>query len=259
MFQYVRTLVIFAAIIISGCSNLDNKRYLVSVYQIDNEELNVKKQAVEYFKITKPLINKNNGSYLTFPLLNEKDLTSLALPAFTQPKIGNLIFVAEFENRTALDNYVKDSVTPMNAIAKMATKEIVFIAKDFNPMGMMEDIPSLRDFKPRDRPAFLMVNDISMNSFLNPMNPYRIMRYMNSNLPGLKEANVGFIRPLEKVENVRGNYAFDVLNLSEWPSEQVFNDFHRNSDFIKLTSKTRNKAFKKFTESKAQTMLISEQ
>jgi len=240
----------------TGCSSKNSKRYLVSIYQLNN--------AIEsseiYFKATNSLLGKNDASYLKSPIVIEKDLPNSAQPSFTEAAIGNVIFIAEFKNRESLDSFVKnaDVIEHMDAIARAAHEEIVFIAEDFNPMGMMVDTIPLKDFETRIKPAFLMINDISMNSFLNPMTPYRIMSYMNDNFPLLEEAQVRFIRPLEKVENLRGNYAFDVLNLSEWPSEQVFTDFHLNPTFIKLAKDTRNKAFDGFTESKAQSILVDE-
>jgi hypothetical protein len=242
--------------LVTGCSNLDSERYLVSIYKLDNakEESNV------YLKATSPFLSKYYGSYLQSPLIIEKNLPNPAQPSFVQESVGNVILIAEFKNRKNLDRFVEDVdvIKHMNAIGKKTEREIIFVAKDFNPMGMMADTTQLKNFELRGEPTFIMINDISMNSFLNPMTPYRIMRYMNENFPLLKESNVRFIRPLEKVKDLRGNYNFDVLNLSEWPNEQVFDDFHSNQVFIKLATDTRNKAFRSFTEAKATLMPVND-
>ena len=255
-FHCLRIAIVVIAIFIAGCSHLDNKRYLVSIYQLENATEN----AEEYFKATKLLLTKNGGVYLKSPIIVEKDLPNAAQPSFTQAAIGNVIFIAEFGDRKSLDNYVNDPdvIKQMFAIEDIAGDEIIFVAKDFNPMGMMVDSAALNTFKPREKPAFLMINDISMNSLLNPMTSYRVMSYMNSNFPMLEQADVGFIRPLEKIENIRGYYDFDVLGLSEWPSEKVFTDFHLNPVFKELAKDTRNKAFSAFTESKAHSISVED-
>jgi len=252
----MRMVTIVLAMLVTGCSNFDSKRYLVSIYKLDN----AKEESSAYLMATSPFLSQNHGLYLQSPLIIEKNLPNPAQPSFVQESVGNVIFIAEFKNRKSLDSFVEDAdvVKHMNAIGNKTEREIVFVAKDFNPMGMMADTTQLKNFESQGEPAFIMINDISMNSFLNPMTPYRIMRYMNENFPLLKQSNVRFIRPLEKVQDLRGNYNFDVLNLSEWPSEQVFDDFHINKIFIKLATDTRNKAFSGFTEAKAVLLPIND-
>jgi len=253
---YLRISIIFLGILVTGCSSVDSKKYLVSIYKLENAVESSK----AYVKATSAILKKNDGAYLKTPIIIEKNLPNTAQPSFTQKAIGDVIFIAEFKNRDSLEAFIKnaDVVKQMDVLKSAATEETVFIGKDFNPMGMMSDTVPLKEFESRDKPAFLMINDISMNSFLNPMTPYRIMKYMDANFPMLEKAKVRFIRPLEKVENLRGKYSFDVLNLSEWPSEEVFNDFHIKPIFIKLAQDTRNKAFNRFTESKAQPLLIND-
>ena len=251
---YLFTLLIFFTLIISGCSHIDDKRYLVSIYQLDN----ARQQSLAHYQATSRLTDKHDAQ-LKAPIIIEKNLPNTAQPAFTQAYLGNVIFIAEFSNSKNLDAFLADSQvrSSMDSLAKTASKEIVFIAKDFNPMGMMTDTAPLNAIKPRKAPAFLMINDITMNSFLNPLTPYRIMRYMDGNFPRLQQAQVGFIRPLQKMSNVRGDYQFDVMGISEWPSERIFNQFHANPDFIKLARTTRNKAFAAFTESKANLVKVA--
>lgn len=245
---YLFTVLMFFTLIISGCSQIDDKRYLVSIYQLDN----ARQQSLAHYQATAVLLTDKHGADLKAPIIIEKNLPNAGQPQFTQDYLGNVIFIVEFNNAKNLDAFLGDNQVRMSMdwLANLASKEVVFIAKDFNPMGMMADTASLNAFKARKAPAFLMINDITMKSFLNPLTPYRIMGYMDGNFPRLQQAQVSFVRPLQKVSNVRGDYKFDVMGISEWPSEQVFNQFHDDPDFIKLAKATRNKAFAAFTESK---------
>ena len=73
---------------------------------------------------------------------------------------------------------------------------------------------------------------------------------MDKNGEDLPKAGVKYIAPFEKIRNIKGRYNYDILFLSEWPSEEVFLDIHDKDDFVDLVNKTRNKAFKAFTDSK---------
>ncbi len=227
-----------------------DERYLVSFYQMDPSS---RSDVSDYFIETKLLLSGVGASYLDAPLLIDKELPNAAQPEYTSHSPGNVIFIAEFPNQESLDDYMtkEDVIQAMDGIGKVSQNEIVFIAEDFNPMGMMNDTSRLGSFEYRDESGFLMLNSIKMNSFINPMTPYRIMSYMNNNFPRLEAAQVRMVMPFEKVEDVRGHYDYDVLFLSEWPSEEVFNQFHSDEGFIELAKDTRNKAFSGFTESRA--------
>lgn len=248
----LKLLIIFVIsyMFLAGCSHMQDKRYLVSFYQMDNP---TKSDITDYFVETKHLLSKQGASYLDAPLLIDKELPNSAQPEYTQHSPGNVIFIAEFPNREKLDDYLKSVkvIEAMDGLGNISQNENVFIAEDFNPMGMMNDASRLGSFEYRKDSGFLMLNSIAMNSFINPMTPYRIMSYMNNNFPRLEAAQVRMIMPFEKVEDVRGFYDYEVLFLSEWPSEEVFNKFHSDKGFIELAQDTRNKAFSGFTESSA--------
>ena len=234
---------------LTGCSHMRDERYLVSFYEIDNSSEVIS----DYFVETKQLLSKVGASYLDAPLSIDKELPNSAQPEYTRHSPGNVIFIAEFPNRERLDDYLKkgDVIQAMDGIGNISQNEIVFIAEDFNPMGMMNGTSRLGSFEYRKDSGFIMLNSIAMNSFINPMTPYRIMSYMNNNFPRLETAQVKMIMPFEKVEDIRGHYDYEVLFLSEWPSEEVFNKFHSDEGFIELAKDTRNKAFTGFTESRA--------
>jgi len=261
--KQIKFMVVFAVlfILLAGCSHFDKKAmlrdkiFLVSIYQLNQTD---KESVVSFYYETSSYLLRHGGAYLDAPIIIDKDLSSPAEPQFTGTFPGNVILIAEFTNKLDLQRYLEDSVvqSQLDALASIATNEIVFIAKDFNPMGMMDAKPRLGEFDYRDSPAFLMINAILMKSFFNPLTPYRIMSYMDQNTPRLEAANVKIIMPLEKVLDVRGEYAFEVLFLSEWQSEDSYNVYHHDVDFIQLANETRNKAFSAFTESKAHIMAL---
>ena len=249
----------------TGCSHMSDKRYLVSVYQQQGEQGVVESTVVEsaitaFYSKTQALLAGNRGHYLDAPIIISKALPNPAQPAYTARAPGNVIFIAEFPDRKHLNAYLKNPevLAQMNSMAQSSQQERVFMAKEFNPMGMLPAHPAVGQFERRAAPAFIMVNDIAMKSFLNPLTPYRITRYMNINFPNLKNAEVKMMMPFEKVTDIRGNYPYEVLFMSEWSSEEAFNEFHQQDDFIQLTKTTRNKAFSAFTESKAQIMNIGQ-
>jgi len=251
--QQLQTITLLLCALISGCNHLSDKRYLVSVYQQQDE-----RSIVEHYSNTQKLLASHSGQYLDAPIILSKALLNPAQPTYTEPSLGNVIFIAEFPNRAQLNTYLKnaDVLDQINAIEKSSKQEYVFVAKEFNPMGLLPTYPAVGQFARREEPAFIMVNDIAMKSFLNPLTPYRITRYMNKNISNLGDAEVQMMMPFKKVADIRGNYPYEVLFMTEWPSEKKFNEFHDQYDFIQLTKSTRNKAFSAFTESKAQIMKV---
>lgn len=253
----VVSVLVIQLILLIGCSNLSGKRYLVSVYNLEKgKEITLG----QYFNSTE-LLEKRGAHYLTSPIMIEKSLPNKAQPEYIQNALGKVLMIAEFPDEARLIAYIEDPAVQahFDKAQDFSNSELIFIAKEFNPMGMMPSQPPIGTFVNRKKPAFIMINDISMNSFIKPSTPYRIMKYMNANFPKLQVAGVKMIMPLEKVSDVRGQYPFEVLFMSEWPSERIFNEFHADKDFIKLTAETRNKAFSRFTESKANIGEIGQQ
>lgn len=232
----------------TACSH--HKSYLVSIYQIEDEHQSALNH---YYHGTQHLLAQNNGRYLEAPLMIDEDLPNSAQPALTESFPGNAVLIAEFASKTDLKRFVENPRVnqEMDSMAQHDKDSSVFIAREFNPMGMMPPSPKLGALAYREDPAFIMVNAFSFKTLLNPLNPYRIMKYMRSNMPELEKAEVKLLMPFEKVQDVRGHYGYQALFFTEWASKQSFDAFHRQARFVDLAKRTRNKGVKGFTESKA--------
>jgi len=232
----------------AGCAS---KSYVVNIYEVDNEHL-VEVQSL-YKKTTEHLANNTKGRFLSKPLIVEKELTSPSMPKYTEPLQGNVITVLEFPNKKSAKQYLKNekTVALRHFFSPYVKSETSFFAKPFNPLGMLGNEPLLGDIEHRQAPAFILVNALTMKSFLNPATPYRILQYKNNNFAKVKALGVNMFTPLIKTKAITGEYEQELLFLTEWPSEEVFDTLHSDEEFIELSRRTRNKAFSGFTDTKA--------
>jgi len=178
------------------------------------------------------LANNTKGRFLSKPLIVEKELTSPSMPKYTEPLQGNVITVLEFPNKKSAKQYLKNekTVALRHFFSPYVKSEASFFAKPFNPLGMLGNEPLLGDIEHRQAPAFILVNALTMKSFLNPATPYRILQYKNNNFDKVKALGVNMFTPL---------------------IEEVFDTLHSDEEFIELSRRTRNKAFSGFTDTKA--------
>lgn len=242
---------IFVLLILSSCSNQPS--YLVSVHNIGEHK---EKEYEEFYVTTKKLLLEANGAYLDKPIIIDEELPNEAMPSISSKFQGDRILIAEFPTKKDLNIYLNNQSVKksMDKLSIVANKESVFTASEFNPMGMLTTPPKLGSVPYRDDPAFIMINSFSFKSMLNPLNPIRIMSYMNTNGPRIEAAGVKVLMPFKKLKDIRGSAEFEALFLTEWPSKKEFYRFHKDKTFIDLSKKTRNKALDVFTESKAHVM-----
>ena len=244
-----KLLVIFITFLLGACSS--NKRILIGVYEFSPEHEN---KIQHLYHDTKLEISKYNGRHLGLPFKVIKDLKNEASPAYTEDYSDKIVLISEFKNEEKLNQYL-NSPSVLNAFKEIrihTIEESLFVAKEFNPLGMMKPTPTIAQRESGTGQKFLMLNNIEMKSFLNPLTPLRIKRYMDSNFPNLNKNNVKIFTSYEKIQNIRGNYPFEVMFLTEWQSIENFENYHLDPEFVKLAKETRNKAFVQFTESMTQ-------
>lgn len=228
---------------ISGCAS--STKYLISFYSTDDLK------HPEFFSAMQSVeteVVRDGGRFLVDPIRIDRELRSNASPAYQSTINADFILISAFDTSHELEAHL--SHASQNNLPEGITLSASVTARLFKPMPFMPEASVIGSIKHRGEPAFILLNGISMNSMANPMTGIRMMRYMWNNLPKLKARDVTLLEAFEVVERVRGEYPYDMLFLTEWPNQSVFDEFHADPTFIELAQTTRNRAFHSFSEQK---------
>lgn len=225
---------------LTGCGASPQK-YLITFYDVKEP-----KTFHQTFASIDKRLKFHKGKFIVPPIHNQGRIANSALPKYTRRLPGNFISVARFETMNDLKAYTRSVHTNL----KSNLVNTMVVASIFKPMPFMPDFPVIGSVPHKEEPAFILLNGITMNSMLNPLTVTRMMSYMNNNFDKLKELGVVMLASFQIDETLVGNYPYDMLFLTEWPSMKVFQTLHKNPDFIALAKRTRNKAFQQFAEDK---------
>jgi hypothetical protein len=221
-------------------------RYLLTFYQVKDSANEAWANEKTFFK--NQLLD-HRGKLCVEPIYNKGAITNPALPDYVSGLPGNYIVISQFPSQTELDLFLKaDFFSNERVLPDGIELSEIASAKLFKPMPFMPTAPVIGSIEHAKEPGFILLNGISMQSMLNPMTPIRMGRYMSANMSNLKNNGVKMLEAFEITQRVKGVYDFDMLFLTEWPSMEIYKQIHDDRNFIDLAKKTRNRAFKAFSE-----------
>lgn len=194
------------------------------------------------------VVEAAGGTVVVSELESRKQLPNHAAGRLARMPVGRVV-LAEFESRRAARRFSRG--TDVDAVEARAAAEGVgtearFSAKKFRPLPSMPDAPMLCASAPAPAPAFILLDGITMKK--GPVAPVRVMRYMKRNLPRLEAAQVDLLGTLAVGRVDAGSFDFDMLFMTQWPSLEVFDTFHEDTEFIADAQRYRNPAMRRFGE-----------
>jgi len=218
--RYLKQVLIVAFVLIFNVA-CAQKNYLVSIYDIEPSKVD---EINNLYQQTTTNLQNTEGRLLAKPLLIKKELHSPSMPVYTKPLQGNVITVLEFPNKKSIKAYLKSDSKRVidDHFSKHTNNEVSFLAKEFNPFGMLGTEPPLGDIDHKPDPAFILVNALTLKSFVNPATPYRMMQYKKKNFHRVKSVGVEMLMPLKKTKSVKGEYEHEILFLTDTESKAQF-------------------------------------
>jgi len=148
------------ALLLSACSNV-KERYLIAIYDKTEQKSTVLQESYGPLSTIKPY----QGKLLVSPMVVESDLKNKAQPEYTSYLAGKTIVLMSFPDSDSLTRYIESESSLAKAAADGMPKAL-YIAKLFNPMGMMSKYHSIEKAKMESVDAFVLVNSIAMRSFI---------------------------------------------------------------------------------------------
>jgi len=193
-------------------------------------------------------LRAHRGNFVTDPIRisREFDNPGRPGPSVARNHPGDVLLIAEFRSasrRNAFDND-RDVIRIRGAIPSRTPEIIRFQGTSLGPTAFA--LPNISNNQIRRGSAYLLLNALTLRLSRLP----GFIAYSTASLPELLRLGTRTFAPINVTRNLKGNYGFRMLSITDWRSINTLNQFHNSRSFLSRV-RLRNAGLSRLTDSLA--------